>query len=73
MANDNSPDIIELCETILTNSASDNQVHAEGFDAIRKDRSDVQDKSGCGVILFTRNSFRRRPELETSYIETIDI
>ena len=31
------PDITGLCETFLTNSASDNQVNVEGFDVIRKD------------------------------------
>ena len=73
MAHDNCPDIFGMCETFLTSSVSDNQIAIDGFDLIRKDRSDTQNKSGGGVILYYRKSVncKRRCELEVSNIETL--
>lgn len=73
MANEKCPDILGICETFLDNNVPDSQLTINGFDFIRKDRSDVQNKSGGGVILFFRKSLicKRRPELEISNLETI--
>ena len=73
LAEENGPDIIGICETFLNPSISSNQVTINGFSHIRKDRSDTQDKSGGGLILYFRNSItcKRRPEIEISNIETI--
>ena len=73
MAHDNCPDIFGMCETFLTSSVSDNQIAIDGFDLIRKDRSDTQNKSGGGVLLYYRKSVncKRIYELEVSKIETL--
>lgn len=73
MSNEKCPDILGICETFLEKNISDNQVAIEGFAFIRKDRADVQDKTGGGIILYIRKSltFKRRPELEISNIETV--
>ena len=64
MSSENSPDIVGLCETFLTASVFENQLHIDDFDIIRKDRSNIEDKPGGGVILYTRKSVccKRRPE-----------
>ena len=46
MATKKGPDILGICETFLNQEISCNQVAIEGFDHIRKDRSETQDKSG---------------------------
>ena len=73
MANDKCPDILGLCETFLNPSVIDSQVEIDGYDLIRKDRIDTQNKAGGGLILYIRNwiKFKRRPEYEISKIETI--
>ncbi|MCG8047471.1 MAG: reverse transcriptase domain-containing protein, partial [Candidatus Thiodiazotropha endolucinida] len=73
MATEQSPDILGVCETFLVESISDGQVGIDGFDMLRKDRSETQNKSGGGLVLYHRNSLRcrRRPELEVSNIETL--
>ena len=73
MATKKGPDILGICETFLNQEISCNQVPIEGFDHIRKDRSETQDKSGGGVILYVRNTIncKRRTEYEISKIETI--
>ena len=73
MANDNCPDIFGMCETFLVSSVSDNQIAIDGFDLIRKDRSDTQNKSAGGVLLYNCKSVncKRRYELEVSKIETL--
>ena len=73
MANQSCPDVIGLCETFLTCNISDNQIAIDGFDFIRKDRSDTQNKNGGGIILYFRKSLncKRRRELEISEIETL--
>ncbi|MEW8545919.1 MAG: endonuclease/exonuclease/phosphatase family protein, partial [Candidatus Thiodiazotropha sp.] len=73
MANEKGPDILGICETFLDKNVPDSQISIDGFEFIRKDRSDVQNKTGGGVILFFRKSLncKRRPELEISNIETI--
>ena len=57
----------------LSNSVSDDQLALDGFDLLRKDKCDVQDKSGGGVGLYYRKTFkcRRRSEIEISNIETL--
>ena len=51
----------------------DQQVAIEGYDFIRKDRMDTQNKTGGGLILYFRNSIKckRRHEYEIAKIETI--
>lgn len=73
MANEKCPDILGLCETFLEPNVPDNQVVIEGYDFVRKDRAVVQNKSGGGVILYLKKSltYKRRPDLEVSNIETI--
>ncbi|MEW8547185.1 MAG: endonuclease/exonuclease/phosphatase family protein, partial [Candidatus Thiodiazotropha sp.] len=73
MASQGCPDVIGLCETFLSNNIPDNQLAIDGFDFIRKDRSDTQNKAGGGIILYFRNSLncKRRRELEISEIETL--
>ena len=65
--------ILGICETFSNQEISCNQVAIEGFDHIRKDRSETQDKSGGGVILYVRNTIncKRRTEYEVSKMETI--
>ena len=55
----------------LTNSVSDEQLKLEGFDLIRKDRSETQNKADGGIILYFRKSinYKRRCEIEASNIE----
>ena len=73
MAINNGPDIFGLCETFLDGTVSDGQVYINGFDFLRKDRSDTQNKSGGGLILYYKESLKckRRLELEISHIETL--
>ena len=63
MANDNCPYVFGLCEPFLNKTTLGNQVAITGFDLIRKDRDETQDKSGGGIILYFRNTlkFKRRP------------
>ena len=73
MTHNQCPDISGMCETFLTNSVSDEQLKLEGFDLIRKDRSETQNKAGGGIILYFRKSIncKRRCEIEASNIETL--
>ena len=73
MANDRCPDIMGLCETFLGPNITDSQVAVDGFEFIRKDMMDTQNRLGGGLILYFRESLkvRRRPEYEFSKIETI--
>ena len=52
MAINNGPDISGLCETFLDGTVSDGQVYVNGFDFLRKVRSDTKNKSGGGLILY---------------------
>ena len=52
MANDKCADILGLCESFLDPNIMDQQVAIEGYDFIRKDRMDTQNKTGGGLILF---------------------
>ena len=58
MTHEHSPDIFGIYETFLTSSVSDAQMAVDGFDLIRKDRSDTQNKAGGGVILYYRKSIK---------------
>ena len=73
MATQRGPDIFRVCETFLEQSVSDCQVVIDGFSLFRKDRSDTQNKSGGGLLLYYRNSLncRRRLESEGSHIDTL--
>ena len=70
---ENGPDIIGLCETFLDPSVGDSQLSINLFDLHRKDRCEIQDKSGGGLLLYFRKSLncKRRPDLEISKIETL--
>ena len=52
MAHEHSPDIFGMCETFFTSSVSDDLMTVDGFDLMRKDRSDTQNKAGEGVHKF---------------------
>ena len=69
MATERSLDIFGVCETFLEQSVSDCQVAIDGFSLLRKHRSDTQNKSGGGLLLYYRNSLncRRRLVLEGSH------
>ena len=56
MANEKCPGILGICETFLDDNVPDSQLTINGFDFIRKDRSDIQNKSGGGVLLYFRKS-----------------
>ena len=73
MAHDNCPDIFGLCETFLTDSISDDQIAIDGYDILRKDRSETQKKAGGGVVLYYRKAIncKRRHEIESSKLETL--
>ena len=73
MTHNQCPDIFGICETFLTHSVSDEQLKLEGFDLIRKDRSETQNKTGRGIILYFRKSIncKRGCEIEASNIETL--
>ena len=73
MAHEHSPDIFGMCETFLTSSVSDDQMTVDGFDLMRKDRSDTQNKAGGGIILYYRKSIncKRKCDTEISNIETL--
>ena len=51
----------------------DNQVAIDGYDFFRKDRTEIHDKGGGGIIIYFRNTIKckRRTDLEISQIETI--
>ena len=73
MAHDNCPDIFGLCETFLTDSISDDLIAIDGYDILRKDRSETQKKAGRGVVLYYRKAIncKRRHEVESSKLETL--
>ena len=73
MTTDKCPDIFGMCETFLERSIPDCQLVIDGFNLLRKDRSDTQNKSGGGLVLYYRKSLscRRRIDLEISKIETL--
>ena len=73
LAADNGPDIFGICETFLDCNVPDCQLNIQGFDFMRKDRSDTQNKSGGGLVLYYNSSLncKRRSELEISNIETL--
>ena len=73
LAADNGPDIFGICETFLDCNVPDCQLNIQGFDFMRKDRSDTQNKSGGGLFLYYNSSLscKRRSELEISNIETL--
>ena len=73
MATERCPDILGVCKTFLEPNISDSQVIIDGYSMLRKDRSDTQNKSGGGLVLYHRNTLnrRRRPELEASNTETL--
>ena len=66
MASDNSPGILDLCETFLQKNNPDSQISINGFNVLRKDRSDTQEKHGGGLLLHSRQSLniKRRTDIE---------
>ena len=73
LAADNGPDIFGICETFLDFDVPDCQLNIQGLGFMRKDRSDTQNKSGGGLVLYYNSSLncKRRSELEISNIETL--
>lgn len=73
MANKTCPDVLGICESFLETKISNNLVTIDGFEFLRKDRADTVNKFGGGLLLYFRNTikYKRRPEFETSNIETL--
>lgn len=73
LSHDNGPDILGMCETFLRKNNPDSQISVCDFDFFRKDRTDTQDKTGGGLILYFKKSLniKRRVDLEISNIETL--
>ena len=73
MATEECPNLLGLCETFLDPYVSDGQVALDGYNFIRKDRVEVLNKYGGGLIMYFRESLnvKRRPETEISNLETI--
>ena len=73
LSNDKCPDIMGVCETYLQNQHPDSLLSINNYSFIRKDRSETQDKSGGGLLIYFRESLniKRRHDLEISNIETI--
>ena len=69
------PDIIGLCESFLGKHHPDSLISIDDFDFIRKDRTDVKNKSGGGLLLYYRHSInlKRRTDLEVSQIEAFGL
>ena len=65
------PDIIGLCESFLDKRHPNSLISIDAFDFILKDHTDVQNKSGDGLLLYYWHSInlRRRTDLEVSQIE----
>ena len=47
-----APISLVCAKPFFTSSVSDNQMAVDGFDLIRKDRPDKQNKAGGGIILY---------------------
>ena len=73
LAADNGPDIMGICETFLECSVPDCQLNIQGFNFMRKDRSEILNKTGGGLVLYYKDSLNcnRRSEFEVSKIETL--
>ena len=73
LSSENGPDILGMCETFLKKNNPDSQLSINGFNFMRKDRTDVQDKAGGGLLLYYKQSLQvtRRNDLEISNIESI--
>ena len=74
LSNEQGPALLGLCETFLCKNNPDAQLTTkDGFNFLRKDRSDVQDKSGGGLLFYYKQSLQvtRRNYLEISNIESI--
>ena len=72
LSSENGPDILGMCETILKKNNPDSQLSINGFNFMRKDRTDVQDKAGGGLLLYYKQSLQvtRRNDPEISNIES---
>ena len=68
-----SPDIFGICESFLGTQHPDSLITVDGYSFFRKDRSETQQKSGGGLVLYFRQSLnvKRRYDLENSNIETL--
>ena len=73
LAADNGPDIMGICETFLECSVPDCQLNIQGFNFMCKDRSEILNKTGGGLVLYYKDSINcnRRSEFEVSKIETL--
>ena len=62
-----------MCKTFLEPNVQYGQVKVEGYDVLRKDRAELENKTGGGLIMYFRNSLnvKRRLEIEISNTETI--
>ncbi|VDI61719.1 Hypothetical predicted protein [Mytilus galloprovincialis] len=65
--------ILGLCETFLNPELGDNLIEVNGYDTIRKDRHETQDKTGGGVLVYINNlmAYERRKDLEIGNVESI--
>ena len=62
-----------MCKSFLKKNNPDSQLFIERFNILRKDRSDVQNKSGGGLPLYYKQALQviRRNDLEIFNIESI--
>ena len=62
-----------LCETFLQKNNPDSQISINGFNVLRKDRSDTQEKHFGSLLLYSIQSLniKRRTDIEISNIETL--
>ena len=57
----------------MQNNNSDSQISINGFNVLRKDRSDTREKYGGDLLLYSRQSLniKRRTDIEISNIDTL--
>ena len=70
LQNKNSPDVLGLCETFLSNHINNDLLHLQNYVIERKDRSH---KKGGGLLVYIRSSviYKRRSDLEVTDIESV--
>lgn len=57
-ADDHDLDVIGVCETWLNSSIDNSEVSIPGFRLYRKDRNDVREGRGGGVLIYVKDTLR---------------
>ena len=67
------PDVLGICESSLETHHPDSLISIDSFNFFRKDKSNMQTKSGGELILYFKQSLnlKGRYDLESSNIETL--